>query len=206
MRCRACGESLDRSMFWVGSRGSVSHPVCSSMCAAMTDADAAAEGGPRLKWKRIAREAGRKAAMAVSLFLTLASVGCGGSVLGAQLEGVDQALTATTGIADPLYAAAVSACDGAEAVIVARPATFDRDKHDMAQIRAACDRAFAAFEALRHAQLAARSLVATARKTKLEPDAASAFAALQAVSLAVAEAKASWEAAASVVQGAQDRR
>lgn len=193
-------------MFWAGSRGVVTYPACSSMCAAMSDADEAMVGLPRLQWSRIAREGGRALRTAAALFLTLLFVGCGGSVLGAQLEGVDQALTATTGIADPLYAAAVSACDGAEAVIVARPATFDRDKHDMAQIRAACDRAFAAFEALRHAQLAARALVATARKTKLEPDAASAFAALQAVSLAVAEAKASWEAAASVVQGAQDRQ
>lgn len=206
MKCRACGETIDRATFWAGHRGSVTFPTCSAMCAAMTDADEAAVGLPRLKWSRIVKEGGRAIRTAAALFLTLVVVGCGGSMLSAQLDGADRALTATTGVADPLYAAAVSACDGAEAVIVARPATFDRDKHDMAQIRAACDRAFAAFESLRQAQLATRVLVAQARKTSAEPDAAAAFAALDALARAVDAAKASWEAASVVIQGAQARQ
>lgn len=206
MRCKACGDVIDRFRFWAGADGPVTVPVCSSMCAAITDADRAAEGSRRLKWREIGSRARFVASFALSLALGAIGLGCGGSALSAQLDGVDRALTATTTVADPLYGTAVAACDGTEAVIVARPSSYEGDKRDIAQVRAACDLAFAAFEALRRAQAGARLLVHKARSTGAKADADAAFAALEALGAAAETARATWEAAARVVQGAQARQ
>lgn len=103
----------------------------------------------------------RPVAWIVVACVALLPCGCGGGGLSsAQATGMHDGLSAVTDAVDPAYGFAVAACDASEAVIVARAGTTaEQDAHDMADTRAACDRLFHAFEALRQAQLAARAAV-----------------------------------------------
>jgi len=199
MKCRSCGESIG-SVFWLGKCGTVSYPVCSSLCGAIIDCEMVAAENAQPKWKQMSRQyVQRAAAVAMSILFLM---GCG-SGLQSQLTGIDKALNAVTGIADPLYGAAVASCNSAERLAIAESTTREKALADIAAIRDVCDRAFAAFEALRNAQLAARDVVTVARETNAEPDIMAALGALATVESAVKEARAAWDAASEVVQGTQ---
>lgn len=97
------------------------------------------------------------------LGLILTSSGC--SLSGReQAVAMNRVLNTLTDVADPAYGASVVACDAAEAFVNARHDTPEQEDADVANIHAECNRIFAAFEALRNAQLLARRAVAAAER------------------------------------------
>lgn len=94
-----------------------------------------------------------------------------------QARAVHRVLNTLTDVVDPAYAGTVAACDAAEAYVNARHDTRVQEEADVAAIHADCDRIFAAFEAVRQAQLAARTAVQAAEEGRIEVE--EAFLAMQ---------------------------
>jgi hypothetical protein len=87
-------------------------------------------------------------------FIALSTCGCGGA---AQQHSALNVLAQT---ADPSYELSVTACDEAEATVIARDGTtYEEDRESIAAIRSVCDRIFGAFETVRLAHRAARAAV-----------------------------------------------
>lgn len=71
-----------------------------------------------------------------------------------------RALNVLADTANPTYDLAIESCDEAELFVIARPGTtFEQDEAEMTAIRAACDRVFGGFDALRVAHRLARAAV-----------------------------------------------
>jgi hypothetical protein len=71
-----------------------------------------------------------------------------------------RALNALAETADPSYELAITACDEAEGVIIARAGTtYEQDRQAIDEIRVTCDRIFGAFDTLRLAHRSARAAV-----------------------------------------------
>jgi hypothetical protein len=92
--------------------------------------------------------------MIATIILVGGTGGCGSA------QQQHTALNRLADAADPAYVLAIEACDEAEGIIIARPATtYENDATAMARIRETCDRVFGAFEALRIAHRTARAAI-----------------------------------------------
>lgn len=134
--------------------------------------------------------------VAILAFIALAALPACGTLSDQRAEGAHAVLDTVTDIVDPLYQAAALGCDATEGVIVARESTREEDDRDLAQVREACDRVFAAFEAVREAQLAARAAVEAARESAESTEAQeAAVRAVSALHAAAQAARGIWEEA-----------
>lgn len=143
----------------------------------------------------------RRVIVALLAVATLLALPACGPLSDQRAEGAHAVLDTVTDVVDPLYQAAALGCDATEGVIVARESTREDDDRDLAEVREVCDRIFAAFEAVRQAQLAARAAIEAAREDAESTEAQEA--AVQAVSAlhdAAQAARGIWEEALPTLQ------
>ncbi|MEM7609525.1 MAG: hypothetical protein AAF411_29620 [Myxococcota bacterium] len=93
-----------------------------------------------------------------ALLLVFVVAGCGAAQRARVNEGVQEALSLTTDVVDPAYELAVTSCDGAEAISIARHAPDEGDEaaEEIRRIRRECDSIFEGFDTLRELQATAR--------------------------------------------------
>jgi hypothetical protein len=129
----------------------------------------------------------------LTITLSVSLLGCGGGISQARAEGMHEVLNVVTDVADPLYEASVSTCDATEGYVVRAAESHADGEAGLAEVRAICDRIFAAFEALRRAQLGARSAVdAALEDPSLSERFVSAVTAVQELQRAAQAAKEVW--------------
>lgn len=84
---------------------------------------------------------------------------CGGSAADTA-KGMNAGLNALTDAVDPAYGLAVQACEArADQIIEREGSTYAQDRAEMDALQRRCDAAFARFEEIRSAQIAARAAI-----------------------------------------------